>query len=67
MKASDIRELTEDELAKNLEEARKELLNLRIQAKIGRLENSARIRQMRREIARLLTEKQVRANQARTA
>jgi large subunit ribosomal protein L29 len=56
MKASDIRELTPLELNKQLNDSRRELLNCRIQQKTGQLENTARIRQVRREIARLLTE-----------
>lgn len=63
MKASDIRELTPLELTKQLNDSRRELLNCRIQQKTGQLENTARIRQVRREIARLLTELTVR-NQA---
>jgi large subunit ribosomal protein L29 len=60
MKASDIRELTPLELNKQLNDSRRELLNCRIQQKTGQLENTARIRQVRREIARLLTELTVR-------
>ena len=63
MKASDIRELTPLELTKQLNDSRRELLNCRIKQKTGQLENTARIRQVRREIARLLTELTVR-NQA---
>ncbi len=44
------------ELAAAIEENRRELLNLRQQAQTGQLENSDRIRQVRRDIARLLTE-----------
>lgn len=56
MKASEIRELTDQELAKELNDSRRELLNCRIQQKTGQLENTARIRQVRRGIARLLSE-----------
>lgn len=56
MKPSAIRELTGAELAAAIEENRRELLNLRQQAQTGQLENSDRIRQVRRDIARLLTE-----------
>ncbi len=56
MKASDIREFTDAELAKALDESRREQLNLRIQQKTGQIENTARLRQVRRDIARLNTE-----------
>ena len=56
MKAADIRELTPDELAKHLDDAQRELLNLRIQNRTGQLENTDRLRQVRRQIARLKTE-----------
>ena len=53
MKVSDIREYTEEELVKGLEDAQREYLNLRIQAKTGQLENTARLRLARRDIARI--------------
>ncbi len=53
MKISDIREYTEEELVKGLEDAQREYLNLRIQAKTGQLENTARLRQVRRDVARI--------------
>jgi large subunit ribosomal protein L29 len=56
MKAKEIRELTVAELAKQLGDTRREFLNLRIQASNGQLENTARLSQVRRDIARLLTE-----------
>lgn len=61
MKASEIRELTDLELNKQLDDSRREQLNLRIQQKTGQLENSARLRIVRRQIARLLTEQSARA------
>ncbi len=60
MKAAEIRELTAQELEKQLDDSRRELLNLRIQAKTGQLENTARFPQLRRDIARLLTENRLR-------
>ena len=60
MKVQEIHELTTDELVKQLEDLQKELLNLRIQARIGQLENTARIRIVRREIATVRTEKHLR-------
>ena len=55
MKARQLRDLTNDELAKRLAETRQELFNLRFQAATGALENSARLRLAKREIARILT------------
>ncbi len=53
MKVSDIREYTDEELIKGLEDTQREYLNLRIQAKTGQLENTARMRLVRRDIARI--------------
>ena len=55
MKARQLRDLTNEELAKKLAETRQELFNLRFQAATGALENSARLRLAKREIARILT------------
>lgn len=55
MKAKDLRALTDEELDKKLSESRKELFNLRFQSATGALENSARLRAAKREIARILT------------
>ena len=63
MKAADIRELTEEELVRAIEENRREILNLRLQAQTGQLENTARVRAVRRDIARLLTERPARGGQ----
>jgi len=56
MKPSAIREMTDAELNAALEEHRRELLNLRHQAQTGQITDTARIRMVRRDIARLLTE-----------
>lgn len=56
MKATEIREFTQDELARALENNQRELFNLRLQAKTGQLENTARIKQVRKDIARIKTE-----------
>ncbi len=53
--AAELRELDDAELDNKLVEARKELFNLRFQAATGRLDNNARVSQVRREIARMLT------------
>jgi large subunit ribosomal protein L29 len=48
-------DLTDDELDERLADARQELFNLRFQAATGALENTARLRIAKREIARILT------------
>ncbi|HNY26220.1 MAG TPA: 50S ribosomal protein L29 [Candidatus Sumerlaeota bacterium] len=55
MKASDYRDLTVEELSLRAEELRKSLFNLRTRATTKELENISRIRQEKRELARLLT------------
>ena len=50
-----MRDLTNDELARRLEDTRKELFNLRFQSATGALENTARLKLAKREIARILT------------
>jgi large subunit ribosomal protein L29 len=52
---SELRELTDDELDHRLTERRQELFNLRFQSVTGALENSARLKLTKREIARSLT------------
>jgi large subunit ribosomal protein L29 len=54
-KVKDIREGSLDELAARLRDLKQEALNLRLQQATGQLENSARIRIVRRETARILT------------
>ena len=55
MKASEIQDLTDDEVAQKLEEGRRELFNLRFQHATGALENTARLALVKKQIARLLT------------
>jgi large subunit ribosomal protein L29 len=55
LKARQLRDLTNDELERKLAETRQELFNLRFQSATGALENPARLRLAKREIARLLT------------
>jgi large subunit ribosomal protein L29 len=55
MKASKLRELSDDELSLRLRDTRKELLNLRFQHATGQLDNPHNLNATRREIARLLT------------
>jgi large subunit ribosomal protein L29 len=53
--AKDMRDLSNDELDRRLADTRQELFNLRFQSATGQLENTARLRIARREIARILT------------
>ena len=55
MKPNELRDLNVDELSKKATELNEELFNLRFQLHTGHLENSARIPQVRREIARVKT------------
>ena len=55
MRPRQLRDLTDDELQERLAETRQELFNLRFQSATGALENSARLRTTKREIARILT------------
>lgn len=61
MKAAEIKNLTDDELAKKVLDSKDELLKLRIQGKTGQLENSARINTLKKDIARIKTEQTARA------
>jgi large subunit ribosomal protein L29 len=60
MRARQLRDLSNEELATKMAETRQELFNLRFQAATGALENSARLRLAKREIARILTIQQQR-------
>ena len=55
MKSADVRAKTEDELEGELDQFGKEIFNLRFQRASGQLENTARMRQVRRDIARIKT------------
>ncbi|MBL4756479.1 MAG: 50S ribosomal protein L29 [Rhizobiales bacterium] len=55
MKSQDIRDLSSDQLDDKLVELKKEQFNLRFQKATGQLENTARVRQVRRDIARVRT------------
>lgn len=55
MKASDVRARSADELTEEVETLSKEIFNLRFQRASGQLENTARVRQVRRNIARIKT------------
>jgi len=55
MKLKELKELTAEELQKHSRELKEEMLNLRLQQGSEQLENTARIRTVRREIARVQT------------
>jgi large subunit ribosomal protein L29 len=55
LRARELRDLTDDELDLRLAETRQELFNLRFQSATGALENPARLKLAKREIARILT------------
>jgi len=55
MKAADARHLTTDQLDDELAKLKREQFNLRFQRATGQLENTARVRQVRRDIARITT------------
>jgi large subunit ribosomal protein L29 len=66
-KGAELREADETELENRLAEAKQELFNLRFQIVTGQLDNSARIKDVRRDVARILTvlrEKEIAAAEA---
>lgn len=67
MKTKELRELSDEELVKKLGEAKEELFNLRFQLSTAQLENPLKIRQVRKDIARIETirrERELRAQEA---
>ena len=55
MKASEIRDMTPDEMQIKVSELKEELFNLRFQHEIGQLENPQRMKQTKKDIARMET------------
>lgn len=55
MKASEFREMTNEELEQQASENRREMFNLRMQSVAGQLEKPSRIRELRRNTARIRT------------
>ena len=55
MKAADVRTMTPDQLGDELLKLKKEQFNLRFQRASGQLENTSRVREVRRDIARIKT------------
>jgi large subunit ribosomal protein L29 len=55
MNITEVRDLSEDQLSEKLTELKREQFNLRVQQATGQLENTTRRRQVRRDIARVIT------------
>ncbi|MBR0405071.1 MAG: 50S ribosomal protein L29 [Eggerthellaceae bacterium] len=60
MKPAEIRELSAEDLQAKLKDARQELFNLRFQMATSQLDNTARVRQVKKDIARIQTEMRAR-------
>ncbi|MCL1891238.1 MAG: 50S ribosomal protein L29 [Coriobacteriia bacterium] len=56
MKAKEIRDLSNDDLKQKLKDGRTELFNLRFQMATSQLDNTGRIKEVKKDTARLLTE-----------
>jgi large subunit ribosomal protein L29 len=65
MKAGDVRVMTIDQIDDEVMKLKKEQFNLRFQRATGQLENTSRVRQVRRDIARLKTIAQQKRAQAK--
>jgi large subunit ribosomal protein L29 len=55
MKPDEIRGLADEEILNQLDDAHEEMLNLRVQHRVGQLANPARMGEVRKDIARMLT------------
>ncbi len=55
MKAEDVQHMSQDQIGDEIAKLKKEQFNLRFQRATGQLENTSRVRQVRRDIARLMT------------
>jgi large subunit ribosomal protein L29 len=64
MRARELRELSDEELAKRLDESREELFRLRFQVATGALENTARLSSAKHDVARILTVQRERETRA---
>lgn len=61
MKATEVKQMTDDELKDELLKLKKEQFNLRFQKASGQIDNTTRVRQVRRDIARIKTAQRSRA------
>lgn len=55
MRVKEIRELSDEEFANSINDARKEIVELRFQLAMRKLENPSKLRQVRKRLARLIT------------
>ncbi|MGD9046096.1 MAG: 50S ribosomal protein L29 [Desulfobacterales bacterium] len=55
MKSSEINEMSLDEMQRKISDLKEELFNLRFQHEIGQLENPQKMKQVKRDIARIYT------------
>ncbi len=60
MKMTEIKSLVADELVQKEKDCREELFNLKFQHAIGKLENTSRLRMLKRDVARIRTEQKLR-------
>ncbi|MCL6471728.1 MAG: 50S ribosomal protein L29 [Firmicutes bacterium] len=67
MKAEKLRDLTDDELESKMREAKAELFNLRFQLATGQLDNPKRIKEIKKDIARIQTVRREREIEAKIA
>ena len=67
MQAEKLRDLTEDELVAQLKSAKEELFNLRFQLATGQLENPKRIKEIKKDLARIQTVRKEREIEAKVA
>ncbi|HCG98965.1 MAG: 50S ribosomal protein L29 [Actinobacteria bacterium] len=67
MKAEKYRDLTDDELVQKLKDAKEELFNLRFQLATGQLDNPMKIKDAKRDIARIQTVRMEREIEAKIA
>ncbi len=67
MKTKEIRELSSEELATRKRELRQESFNLRLQQQSGQMERPSRVKDIRKEVARIETILSERTNKAKTA
>lgn len=67
MKSTELRKLSDEQLAQKLEDGRAELFNLRFQMATSQLDNTARVKTVKRDIARVQTEMRARQIAAQAA
>ena len=66
MTSAEVRDMTSEELLESLDEAREERFNLRFQLATNQLDNTARIKAVKKDIARIQTEMRVRESASST-